>query len=149
MEWHRLYPKDKEPTLEEIASYTGSAKDLWLAATSYIESTYKAKPKLTYSGCGAKPGWNVKYQKSGQAFGTYYPLENAFDVLMVISYKLGPAMEEALPVLSQQTADLYRSAGDYMKIGKWMMLRIDKMQTLEDLKTIIAVKLLPPAASRV
>ncbi len=149
MDWHKLYPSDIKPTMDEIADYMGEARELWLSLIDYIETTYKTKSKLTYSGCGMKPGWNIKYQKSGQAFGTLYPQKNAFDVMVVISYKLDPVMEERLPLLSKQTADLYRSAGDYMKLGKYMMLNIHNRQTLEDYKNIIAVKLPPPIASRV
>ena len=110
---------------------------------SYIETSYQIKPKLTYSGCGMKPGWNVKYQKSEQTFGALYPQVDAIDWMIIISYKLDSIMNETLPLLSNQTADLYRSAGDYMKIGKWMMMRIDSEQTLEDYKKIVSVKLPP------
>ncbi len=144
MDWHQLYPRTTEPTMAEIADYIGGAKDLWLSLTSYFESTYNTKPKITYSGCSGMPGWNVKYQKSGQAFGTLYPKEDFFDVMVILSYRLEPAMEAILPSLSKETAALYRNAGDYMKIGKYMMLRIDSRETMEDYKKIVAVKLPPP-----
>ena len=144
MEWHQLFPKNSEPTMTDMADYIGGAKDLWLSLTSYIENTYNTKPKITYSGCSGMPGWNVKYQKSGQAFGTLYPKEDFFDVMVILSYRLDPAMEAILPSLSTETAELYRNAGDYMKIGKYMMLRINSRETMEDYKKIIAVKLPPP-----
>jgi hypothetical protein len=131
--------------MAEIADYIGGARGLWLSLTSYIESTYNTKPKITYSGCSGMPGWNVKYQKSGQAFGTLYPKEDFFDVMVILSYRLDSAMEAILPTLSKGTAEAYRNAGDYMKIGKYMMLRIDSIETMEDYKKIIAVKLPPPA----
>ena len=143
MNWNELYPSDKKPSMNDIAEYIGEAKNLWLSLTTYMETSYQTKPKLAYSGCGMKPGWNVKYQKSGQAFGTLYPLVNAIDWMIIISYKLDSIMNETLPLLSNQTADLYRSAGDYMKLGKWMMVRIDSEQTLEDFKKIVSVKLPP------
>ncbi len=144
MEWHKLYPSNAEPTMADMADYIGGAKDIWLSLTSYIENTYNTKPKITYSGCTGMPGWNVKYQKSGQAFGTLYPKEDFFDVMVILSYRLDSAMEAILPSLSKKTAELYRNAGDYMKIGKYMMLRIDSKETLEDYKKIVAVKLPPP-----
>lgn len=143
IEWHQLYPGGVEPAMDDIADYIGAAKPLWSSLIRYFEEAYKAKPKLTYSGCGMKPGWNVKFQKSGQAFGTLYPLEDAFDVMLVVSYRLDPLMQQVLPELSEKTANLYRAAGDYMKLGKWIMLRIDSPQALEDYKRMIAVKLAP------
>lgn len=143
MNWNELYPSDRKPSMNDIAEYINEVKDIWISLTTFTETAYQIKPKLTYSGCNMKPGWNVKYQKSGQTFGTLYPQENAFDWMIIISYKLDPLMQETLPLLRNQTADLYRSAGDYMKKGKWMMVRIDNQQTLEDYKKIVSVKLPP------
>jgi hypothetical protein len=65
--------------------------------------------------------------------------------MVIVSYKLDSAMKAILPSLSRETAEAYRNAGDYMKIGRYMMLRIDSKETMEDYKKIIAVKLPPPA----
>ena len=146
MKWHELFTGNKEPTLEDIANYVGSVKDLWLSLISYFETAYKTEPKLTYSGCSGMPGWNIKFQKSGQAFGTWYPHKDAFFVMVVISYKLDPEMERILHELYEYTAGLYRQAGDYMKLGKWIMLKADSEQVFEDYKKIVAVKL-PPKIS--
>lgn len=141
MTWCELYPSDKQPSMQEMAYYIGNAKDLWVSLISYIENTYKIKPKLSYSNCGMKPGWNVKYAKSGQAFGTLYPEKDSFSVFVVISYKLDLIMQSQLPQLSKEIADLYNQAGDYMKLGKWMMFQINDAVRLEDYKKIINVKL--------
>ena len=143
MQWYELFPSDKEPDFEDIANYVGTVKDLWLSLIDYFETTYKVKPKLTYSGCSGMPGWNIKFQKSGQAFGTWYPQEDAFYVMIVVSYKLDAEMERILPELSAYTADSYRQAGDFMKTGKWMMLKVDNTQVFEDYKKIVEVKLPP------
>ncbi|HHW32432.1 MAG TPA: DUF3788 family protein [Clostridiaceae bacterium] len=111
-------------------------KELWLSLIKYMESAYNAKPKLSYSACAAKPWWNVKFQKNGQSFGTLYPEKNAFSVIIIISYKLDSLMQSILPDLSPATAELYNKAGDYMKMGKWIMLQINDSTTLEDYKKI-------------
>ena len=147
MQWKEIFPLDRQPAMDEIADYIGGhAKELWLSLMNYMETAYHAKPRLSYSVCAGKPGWNVKFQKSGQSFGTLYPEENAFSVFIVISYKLEPEMEAILPDLSQGIADLYRQAGDYMKLGKWMMFQITDQAGVEDYKRIISVKL--PSKSR-
>jgi hypothetical protein len=143
MNWHELYPSDKEPALEDIADYVGAVKDLWLSLVTYFETAYKIRPKLTYSGCSGMPGWNIKFQKSGQAFGTWYPHRDFFYVMIVISYRLDAQMQQILPELTGYTADLYRKADDYMKLGKWMMLKADSAPVFEDYKKIAAVKLAP------
>ena len=144
MQWNEIFPQEQKPTLEDIADYIGGdAKELWQGLMNYMETAYNAKPKLSYSGCSGKPGWNVKFQKSGQSFGTLYPEENSFSVLVVISYKLSSSIEAILPKLNPDIAEMYRQAGDYMKLGKWMMFQIRDASGVEDYKNIISVKMLP------
>jgi len=141
MLWHELYPEGVMPEMDAIADYMGAGKPLWLSFMSHLRERYGAKPKLTYSGCSGKPGWNVKFQKGGKALGTFYPEEGSFSALIVVGNKQAPAMEAALPNLSAEAAEMYLSAGDYMKMGKWMMLRVDNPGALRDLEAIIAVKM--------
>lgn len=144
MQWKEIFPSHHQPTMDEIADYIGGdAKELWVSLLQYMETAYKAKPKLSYSVCSGKPGWNVKFQKSGQSLGTLYPEENAFSVFIVISYKLEPLMEAVIPKLSMNIVELYKQAGDYMKLGKWMMFQIKDVDGVEDYKKLMAVKLLP------
>lgn len=146
MQWKEIFPSTRQPSIDQIADHIGGdAKELWLSLMRYMDSAYDAKPKLFYSVCAGKPGWNVKFQKSGQSLGTLYPEEGAFSVMIVVSGKLDPQMRSILPDLSPATAELYNNAGDYMGMGKWMMLRINDSSTLEDYKKILAVKL-PPRA---
>lgn len=144
MNWIKHYPQTKEPTMDDIAGYIkGNAHDLWQELTNYLDTAYRSKPKITFSGCSLKPGWNVKYKKSSQSFGTLYPEENSFSVFIVISYKLNDKMESILHTLSPQMADMYMHADDYMKMGVWMMFDIDSKERLEDYKKLLAVKLEP------
>jgi len=146
MEWKERFPANRQPSMHEIADYIGGdVKVLWQSLMSFLETAYKAKPKLSYSVCAGKPGWNVKFQKSGQSFGTLYPEENSFSVFLVIAYKLEPLMELILPSLSPGMAELYRQTGDYMKLGKWMMFQIKDEAGVADYKQLISVKM-PPAA---
>ncbi len=147
MEWNELFPQEKQPTMEQITEYIGgNASKLWDSLIDYMDKAYKAKPKMSYSACSGKPGWNIKFQKSGQSFGTLYPEQDSFSVFLVISYKLDPLMEAILPMLTPEIAELYSKAGDYMKLGKWMMFRITDEAGIQDYKKICGVKM-PPKAS--
>ena len=114
MQWHELYPQSIIPTMDALEAYMGEAKPLWIELTRHLAEAYAVKPKLTYSVCSGKPGWNVKYQKGGKALGTFYPEDDAFSVLIVIGNKQDAAMQAALPELTGWAAELYRTAGDYM-----------------------------------
>jgi hypothetical protein len=98
---------------------------------------------MTYSSCSGKPGWNVKFQKSGQSFGTLYPEEGSFSVFMVISYKYEAEMEKLRNELSPEMREQYDNAQDYMKMGKWMMFRINTDTDLNDYKLLTSVKIKP------
>lgn len=142
MEWKEIFPKDHEPTMEDIANYIGGdAKKRWESLMDYMYKSYKVKPKLTYSACTGKPGWNIKFRKNGQSLGTLYPEENAFSVFLVISYKLDPILNSLIPELSPGIAELCRNAGDYMKQGKWIMFQIKDDAGVEDYKKLISLKI--------
>ena len=146
MDWKEIFPKDHEPTMEDIANYIGGdAKRRWESLMDYMYKSYKVKPKLSYSVCAGKPGWNIKFQKSGQSLGTLYPEENAFSVFLVISYKLDPILNSLIPELSPGTAELCRKAGDYMKQCKWIMFQIRDDAGVEDYKKLIYLKITPKA----
>ncbi|HBL85008.1 MAG: hypothetical protein A2Y17_07250 [Clostridiales bacterium GWF2_38_85] len=144
MEWNEKFPKEKQPNYTDMADYIGGeSKQLWLELFDYMDKSYKAKPKMTYSCCSMKPGWNVKFQKSGQSFGTLYPEEASFSVLIVISYKYDFVMENILDKLSPKMRVQYKNAGDYMKMGRWLMFTIMSKEDLDDYKILMSVKLTP------
>lgn len=144
MEWKNMYPQINQPSFEAMAEYIGGeGRRLWDSLFDYMNSAYSAKPKMSYSGCSGKPGWNVKFQKSGQSFGTLYPEEGSFSVFMVISYKHEAEMEMLRSVLSPEMRAQYDNAQDYMKMGRWMMFRVDNDAYLRDYMLLMSVKMKP------
>jgi hypothetical protein len=61
MEWHKLYPKNSEPTMAEIVTIRRSED--YGGADLLHETAYNTKPKITYSGCFGMPA-ERKYQKA-------------------------------------------------------------------------------------
>lgn len=144
MEWKDLFPKINQPSFEAMADYIGGeGRQLWDSLFGYMNTAYNTKPKMTYSVCSGKPGWNVKFQKSGQSFGTLYPEEGFFSVFMVISYKHETEMEMLRNELSPGMRSQYDDAQDYMKMGKWMMFRISSDTDLQDYKLLMRTKMKP------
>ena len=145
MTWSELYPKDRQPTMDDIAQYVGAFKPIWQDLLEYFETVYKCKPKATHSICSGMPGWNLKFQKSGAAFGTWYPQPDAFEVMFIWSYKLNHEMLLLLPTLTPQMAEHVQNAGDFMKNGRWLMFHADNAGIVEDYKRMCAVKKAPAA----
>lgn len=144
MEWNYMYPQINQPSFEAMAEYIGGeGRRLWDSLFDYMNCEYSAKPKMSYSGCSGKPGWNVKFQKSGQSFGTLYPEEGSFSVFIVISYKHEAEMEILRNALSPEMRAQYDNAQDYMKMGRWMMFRVSNEADLRDYKLLLSVKMKP------
>jgi hypothetical protein len=144
MEWIALFPKDNQPGFEDITDYIGGdGKILWISLFEYMDTAYNAKPKMFYSCCSGKPGWNIKFQKSSQSFGTLYPEQGTFSVFIVISYKLDTVMKTIYNNLSSKMRVCYDNAGDYMKMGKWLMFRVENEDDLNDYKLLMTAKMQP------
>ena len=143
MAWNEIFPKAHQPSMDDIAIYSGSFAPLWHDLIAYFATAYKCSPKLTYSGCSMKPGWNIKFQKSNTAFGTWYPQAGGFDVMFTWSYKLDAEMMQLLPILTPPIAEAVEKAEDFMKNGRWLMFRVDSAETVEDYKRMCAVKKAP------
>jgi hypothetical protein len=62
---------------------------------------------------------------------------------MVISYKYEAEMEKLRNELSPEMREQYDNAQDYMKMGKWMMFRINTDTDLNDYKLLTSVKIKP------
>jgi len=143
MIWDEVFPKDRQPTMDDIAEFSGEFKPIWLDLLSYFETAYKCKPKMTYSGCGGKPGWNLKFQKSSVSFGTWYPMPGGFDFMIIWSYKLDTEMMLLAPTLTPALAKEVENAWDFMKNGRGLMFHADSREIVEDYKRMCAVKKAP------
>jgi len=137
--------KANEPTMQDIAGYfEDAAGKRWQDALAFIEETFKAKPLVAYSVCSAKPGWNVKYKKSGKALCTLYPEKDKFVALVVLN---GQDMQ-LFDLVKQSYTSYLNSLYDNCKLfngTKWLMISVTDDAVLEDVKKLMQLKL---AASR-
>ena len=144
MEWNELFGAGNQPAFEDMEAYIGGKAGeglaLWRDLFAYMATVYKAKPKMSYSTCSGKPGWNVKFAKDGVSFGTLYPERGAFSVFVVVAYRLDDAMAAIKPALSSDMWKRFDTAGDYMKMGRWMMFQVNTRRDLEDYKLLMSVK---------
>ena len=142
MTWDEMFTRDRQPSLDDIEAYAGTFAPVWTDLLAYFETAYKCVPKLTYSGC-SMPGWNLKFQKSTAAFGTWYPKPDAFDCMFVWSYKLDDDMMNLVPTLTPMMAERVTNAHDFMKNGRFMMFHVNTRDIVEDYKRMCAVKKAP------
>lgn len=125
---------------DEIVEYINlPARDLWENINNFIQQRYKSSPKIMYSSCSGKPGWNMKYQKSGKSICTLYPEKDGFVVLIVVTLDLMPVIEALYEEFTEETLQTIRTAKPYNGT-KWLMLQVKNDLQLEDVKQIISLK---------
>lgn len=128
------------PTFEDITGYMNMpARKLWLELNSFIQEKYAASPKLTYSKCSAKPGWNIKYQKSGKSLCTLYPEKDGFVVLIVITLDMLPVVEAMGDELSTEVLHIAKTASPFNGT-KWLMITVLDEKILSDVKQLMILK---------
>ena len=134
--WDKL-DKTNVPDMDTITAAV--ATPLWDDLLAHIEETYQAKPQIEYSGCGAAPGWNVKYKKSGKGLCTLYPHQGRFIALVVIGQKEKAETELALPTFTDYTRTLYQNTKEGMG-QRWLMFNVGDAAVLQDVKSCIAIR---------
>lgn len=128
------------PDYNEIDSYINPpARELWRQVNHFIKERYKAEPRIMYSKCSAKPGWNMKYQKSGKSICTLYPEKDSFVVLVVITLDLLPVIEGLSDELTESVRDTVKGAKPFNGT-LWLMLQVDNSSVLEDVKQLLILK---------
>jgi hypothetical protein len=132
--------RENEPTMPEICEYiTGEARTLWQEFVTNVEEEFQTAPKFAFSVCAAKPGWNVKYKKSGKALCTLYPERDAFVALVVLGAKDMVLFEgvcgDYAPSINQQ----YKKTATFNGT-KWMMIQIKDRETANDVLKLIRLK---------
>ncbi len=137
MTWQERFPKDKQPTMAEVAAYV--ATPLWGALCTLIEERYGSKPKLSYSGCSMAPGWNVKYQKKGRAICTLYPDAGSFSCLILVPERVFGRAEVLLPTCTETVQRRYWEQKPSMG-GRWLMLEVADEATLADVRELIGLR---------
>ena len=137
MSWLEAYPKEQEPTLEEIARFIDSP--LWNGLCSWAEGAYSIAPKVEYSTCSGAPGWNVKYKKGGRALCTLYPDEGQFTALITVGAKEAPEAELLLPTCSDYIRELFARSGS-LNGAHWLMIRVTDPVVLADVKKLVSLR---------
>jgi hypothetical protein len=129
------------PSFEEINDYIDRpGRVLWREIGTHLRQHYRASPRITYSGCSGKPGWNVKYQQSGKSLCTLYPEKDGFVALVVITLDRVPLIEGIQDELEPEVFDIMRAARPFNKT-LWLMIPVYRAAILNSVKQLIALKM--------
>ena len=132
----------RSPSFEEIGEYIRpEARTLWNDINAFIRETFQAKPLIAFSRCSGKPGWNVKYQKSGKAICTLYPEKEGFIALVVVTLDLANVIEDLSDGLGA-IREVARSARPFNGT-KWLMITVYQETALVEVKQLLVLKQTP------
>lgn len=140
MEWAAAYPQENQPGWEDVRAYISNP--LWDALLAYIERAYAIRPTLHYSGCGMRPGWNIKYKKSGKALCTLYPAQGSFVALVVVGAKEMAEAELLMPACTPHVQALFEQAPPYNN-SKWLSVDVTSETLLSDVKALMRLRVAP------
>lgn len=140
MEWNQLYSSGNQPDRNQISDYIHS--ELWEDLLNHLESNYNVIPKIEYSCCSAKPGWNVKYKKSGRALCTLYPESGFFTCMVSIGSREASEAEMLLQHATSYVQGIYDSAALFNG-GRWLMIEVTDEEILTDVKELIGTRVKP------
>lgn len=128
------------PTYDEILCYINSpAQKFWQDMNLFIQEKYKTSPKIMYSKCSGKPGWNVKYHKSGKSICTLYPEKDSFVVLIVITLGLVHIIEDMSDKFETEILEIIKSAKPFNGT-LWLMIPVSNTIIADNVKQLIALK---------
>jgi hypothetical protein len=129
------------PTSGEIDAYIKEpVRSLWLELNGFVQERYKITPKIQYSICAGKPGWNVKYQKSGKSICTLYPEKNCFVALVVIKLELAPMVQKAEPAFHPLIVDMVKNSKPFNNT-LWLMIPVSERPVLESIFDLLILKM--------
>lgn len=137
MKWDQAFSAAQQPALPQIADYV--ATPLWAELLEHLADHYGAAPSVEYSSCSARPGWNLKFKKSGRALCTLYPDQGWFYAMVSIGRREAEEAEFILPHCSPYLQQLYQSVPPFNG-GRWLMIRVDSPEILADAKRLIALR---------
>lgn len=128
------------PLYDEIFDYMDEhAQDLWQNINSFIQQNFKASPKIAYSKCSAKPGWNVKYQKSGKSLCTLYPERDGFVALVVVLLDLVPVINAISDRFEKELIDIINTAKPFNGT-LWLMIQVNNDSIANNVKQLLILK---------
>ena len=131
---------NNSPTLSEISEYIQlPGRNLWENLNELLQKRYNSAPKISFSKCSGKPGWNVKYQKSGKSLCTLYPEKDSFIALIVIRLDLIPAIEGSLDPFDAGILETIKTSKPFNGT-LWLMIRVENEVILQDVKKLLDLK---------
>lgn len=128
------------PSFDDITAYINPpVREIWSELNGFIQETFTAKPKITYSVCSGKPGWNVKYQKSGKAICTLYPEKDCLVALVVVKEEMAEMLKKSTPAPHPLILEMVNRVKPFNHT-LWLMIPVTEPSLLDGVKDLLVQK---------
>jgi hypothetical protein len=130
--------RGRQPTIQEVLAAIGSKQPLWESLNSFIADSYKLKSDFAFY--GKNYGWALRFRRAGKALLSLYPNQESFTAQIIIGQE--QAEKASSLGLSKKAIKIIEDAHPYPE-GRWLFIKVESEQDLNDVKKLLAVKSQP------
>jgi hypothetical protein len=143
--YERLLDKSTIPDEPTIREYVGEESHKRLTAMeSRLHEAYQLSRELKFP-FGNNYGWGYKFSHKSSHLCYAFFEKDAFTVMLQIGDKQVSLLESRLPVLLQNTRDLWASRYPCGEHGGWIHYRVLSDDELSDVLKLLAIRRKPSA----
>ena len=127
-----------------MLAYVGTAGDAWKALRGFVEEYYDFVPETHFG--GRNYGWALRFRKSGRTLTALFPESGTFTALVVLGKK---DADKALAMLDDFSGEMRQTLTETEQLhdGRWLWIRVTKMEQVADIQKLIACKRRPKKRS--
>lgn len=132
-----MLDKSERPELGELCRYAD--EPLFERLCGDIKERYGCGERIEFSSCSMKPGWNVKFKKSGRTLCTVYPAKHSVSVMIIVGRKEKDAVEAILPECGRRLVGIYRGTRE-LNGQRWLMIEPLSGDVYDDILRLIRIR---------
>ena len=134
--FERLLDKNVQPSIDEMTAYCGQCGAMYTALRSFMENQPDVQAEIRFP-YGNKYGWSIAYRKKKKLVCDVFAEAGAFTVMIRLSGKQFASVYDKVLPYTQGYIDNKYPCGD----GGWLHYRILEPEHLQDIETLLSVKL--------
>ena len=141
--YERMLDKLAKPTIEEMAVFCGENAERFSLLNEWLASVFHTDERIVFP-YGNHYGWGVSHKVKNKLICNIFAEDNAFTVMMRFSDRQYQTVYSQLQEYARGLIDNKYSCGD----GGGIYYRVTEKMTIDDIKTLLAVKCSPAKQRR-
>jgi hypothetical protein len=139
----RLHDRSGPPTERALQAVLGPSAARWSDLVARIDCMGGT---ATFTWTGPRDGWVLRCTRAGRPFVTLEPAAGGFRALVILGR--GQVAEAPSLPLGPRVRAILESARQYPD-GRWLYIPVEECQDVEDIATLLEMKLPPTVRARV